>query len=124
MVACPQNERRRYYRLRYPTSERPAVRINDREFPVAEISEKGIQILVPHECSTGQDASFSAVIQFRDGESIPIEGVVLRREKKFMVVELSKGIPMKRMLVEQSRLRHSHPMLFGSSGDRENRNPP
>ena len=117
MVAGPHNEKRSYYRLRYPKSERPTVRVDDREFPVAEISEKGIQILLPHECSAGLDESFSAVIRFRDGESMPIGGVVLRRNEECMVVKLSKGITMKRMLVEQSRLRHSHPMLFGPSAD-------
>jgi len=93
--------------------------MNDHAFPVIDLSEKGIKISLSHECPAEVGESWSAVIEFRDGESISIEGVVLRRDDKCMIVELSKGISMKRMLAEQSRLRHSHPMLFGSPRDRK-----
>ena len=122
MVDSPQNEKRSYYRLKYPKTEQPTIRINDREFPVIEISEKGIKVSLTREFSTESDEFISAVIEFQDGESISIEGVVLRRDEESMVVKLSKGISMKRMLVEQSRLRHSHPMLFTSSGGRDDVN--
>lgn len=108
-------QRRRYYRLHYPEVERPTVWFKGQYFEVAEVSEGGVMILLGDGCAVRLGQSFAGVIQFNDGETNPIVGVVLRIEENRMVVKLSKGITLKRMMAEQIRLRKKYPMFFESN---------
>ena len=109
MSQYPQEDRRCYSRLRYPDVERPTVRFNDRDFPVAEISEKGAKILLPSGCSVCLDASFSAVVNFGGSENIDIEGIVVRCDEEGMVVKLSKGVDAEYIRAEMSRIHQKYP---------------
>jgi len=108
----PQNQRRRYYRLQYPELERPTVWFKARYYEVTEVSEGGVMILLGDGCAVRLGQSFAGVVQFEDGETNPIVGVVLRIAENKMVVKLSKGISLRRMMAEQIRLRKKYPMLF------------
>ena len=88
----PHNQRRRYYRLHYPEVERPTVWFKGRYYEVAEVSEGGVMILLGDGCAVRLGQSFAGVIQFQDGETNSIVGVVLRIDGNRMVVKLSKGI--------------------------------
>jgi hypothetical protein len=57
------------------------------------------------------------VLRFRDGETVSIEGVVVRSDEKEMIVRFSSGISMKRMVAEQIRLQQKYPMMFGTRKD-------
>ncbi len=103
---------RAYYRLRYPRAERPTVRIEDRDYEVSEVSERGARIVLTGACAVPRDQPFAGVLRFRDGETGSIEGVVLRSDEKEMVVGLSSGVSLKRMMAEQIRLRQKYPMFF------------
>jgi hypothetical protein len=109
----PRNQRR-YYRLRYPEVERPTVWFKGRTYEVTEVSERGVMILLGDECAVRLGQLFVGVVQFRDGETNSIVGVVLRIDANKMVVKLSKGISLRRMMAEQIRLRNKYPMLFES----------
>ena len=111
MSQYPNEDRRSYYRLRYPDAEQPTVRFNGRDFPVAEISEKGAKVLLPSGSSVCLDEPFDAVLYFRDDESAAIEGVVVRCDEEGMVVKLSKGVDAERMLTEQCRIQEKYPEL-------------
>jgi hypothetical protein len=116
----PHNQRRRYYRLRYPEVERPSVWFKGRYYEATEVSEGGVMILLGDGCAVRMGQSFVGVIQFQDGETNPIVGVVLRIDENKMVVKLSKGISLRRMMAEQIRLRKKYPMFFdGNAGERE-----
>ena len=112
----PPTERRKHYRLKYPVSERPTVQLNDQDFQVFDVSENGVTVLLPSGHSVHVNQPVSGVPRFGDGEHICIEGVVMRCDEETMALELSKGVSMKRMLAEQSRLRHKYPMLFDRGG--------
>jgi hypothetical protein len=111
----PQNQRRRYYRLRYPEVERPTVWFKGRYYEVLEVSEGGAMILLGDGCAVRLGQSFVGVVQFQDGETSSIVGVVLRLDENKMVVKLSKGISLRRMMAEQIRLRKKYPMFFESN---------
>ena len=111
----PQNQRRSYYRLQYPEVERPTVRFKARTYEVTEVSEGGVMILLGDGCTVRLGQSFAGVVQFQDGETNSIVGVVLRIDENKMVVKLSKGISLKRMMAEQIRLRKKYPMFFESN---------
>ena len=108
----PQNQRRRYYRLQYPEVERPTVWFKGRTYEVAEVSEGGVMILLGDGCAVRVGQSFAGVVEFEDGETNSIVGVVLRIDANKMIVKLSKGISLRRMMAEQIRLRKKYPMLF------------
>jgi len=110
----PQDQRRRYYRLHYPEIERPTVWFKGRYYEVSEISEGGVVILLGDGCAVRLGQAFVGVIQFQDGETNSIVGVVLRIDGNRMVVKLSKGISLRRMMTEQIRLRKKYPMFFES----------
>lgn len=110
----PRNQRR-YYRLRYPEVERPTVWFKGRTYEVTEVSERGVMILLGDGCAVRLGQLFVGVVQFRDGETTSIVGVVLRIDANKMVVKLSKGISLSRMMAEQIRLRKKYPMLFESN---------
>ena len=106
------SERRRYYRLEYPIAERPTVRYKGRDYRVSEVSEGGVKILLDRNCVVQAGQIFAGVIRFKDGGIIPVVGVVLRLDKREMVVKLTIGISFNRMLSEQVRIRNKYPMFF------------
>jgi hypothetical protein len=110
-----QNQRRRYYRLHYPEAERPTVWFKGLHYEVAEVSEGGLMILLGDGCAVRLGQSFAGVVRFQDGETNSIVGIVLRIDANKMVVKLSKGISLKRMMAEQIRLRKKYPMFFDSN---------
>lgn len=106
------HDRRAHYRLRYPVVERPSARVGGRVYQVTEISEGGARLLLDGSVMAPGDA-VAAVIRFHDGETLPINGVVLRIDRSEAVVKLSAGISLSRMLVEQQYLLARHPHFFG-----------
>jgi hypothetical protein len=111
----PEHQKRRYYRLHYPEVERPSVWFKGRYYEVSEVSEGGIMILLGDGCAVRLGQSFVGVIRFQDGETNSIVGVVLRIDENKMVVKLSKGVSLRRMMAEQIRIRKKYPMFFESN---------
>ncbi len=108
------NERRQFYRLRYPEADRPKLQFDNMEYHVVELSESGVRIALSR-WQLGDGRSVVGWIRFYDGEAIPIEGIVLRTEGEEVVVQLSLGVSLKRMLDEQRRLIQLYPFLFERS---------
>ncbi len=106
---------RTYYRLRYPGAERPTVRIEDRDYEVSEVSERGAKIVLAGACALRLDQPFAGVLRFRDGETVSVEGVVQRFAGKEIVLNLSSGVSLKRMMAEQKRLLQKYPTLFDTT---------
>ena len=114
MKQVPGKKERAHYRLPYPHAERPTVRIEDRDYELSELSEGGAKILPGDAGAVPRDQTFAGVIRFRDGETVAIEGVVLRSEEEEMIVRFSSGVSMKHMVAEQIRLQQKYPVLFGT----------
>ncbi len=112
MGAKLPDEKRSYYRLQYPKPERPTVWFRGRCYEVTEISEGGVRVMLASGCAVRLRQTFAGVLRFKDGDTLPIVGVVLRLDDREMVVKLSKGISLKCMIAEQIRLRKKYPMFF------------
>jgi hypothetical protein len=112
MSATPPHQKRNYYRLKYPKSERPTVWFRGCTYEVSEISEGGVRIMLAKGCAVRLHQTFAGVLRFKDGDTTPVVGVVLRWEGDEMVVKLSQGISLKRMIAEQSRIRKKYPMFL------------
>ncbi|MDB1122939.1 PilZ domain-containing protein [Vibrio algarum] len=110
-------QRREYFRLRYPKSERPRAKILDRDFRICEISEQGTRILFTNSHPVSRGVTIKGTIRFHDGVEIPIEGRVLRLDDNELVAKLTKGPDLKRMTAEQIYLRKKYPGLFSKTKD-------
>jgi len=109
-------ERRAFYRLRYPESERPKLLADNMECDVLELSESGARLAqVRRHFRTGR--TVSGAIQFAEGDAVEVEGTVLRIEGAEVVVQLTMCVSLKRMLEEQRRLIQQYPSLFARPGD-------
>lgn len=109
----PGKQRRAYYRLRYPLTERPTYDFSGHEYTVSEISEGGIRVTL----LDGQDigpigTETEGTLHFPDGTSVVIEGAVQRLGPHEAVLRLSDGISFRKMLSEQIRVRDSFPGIF------------
>jgi hypothetical protein len=109
--SCRPHERRRYFRLRYPVSARPLLTISMRSFLVRELSEGGLRFAADMPDEFRVNDIVQGKITFRDRESLPVEGRVLRLVEDEIIVELTKGIPLKRMVEEQKYLIKHFPGL-------------
>ncbi|MEL6109351.1 MAG: PilZ domain-containing protein [Planctomycetota bacterium] len=92
--------RRQYYRLRYPAGRRPAVWIEDGEYELVELSEQGARIACP-DGPFEIGATLTGAVLFSDGENVPFEGNVLRRENTELVIKIEIGITPRRVVAEQ-----------------------
>jgi hypothetical protein len=112
MDRIQESESRGYYRLEYPPAERPTVRYKGRDYRVSEASEVGVKILLDRHCAVYAGQFFAGVIRFKDGGIVPVVGVVLRHDKREMVVKFTIGISFSRILAEQVRIHKKYPMFF------------
>jgi hypothetical protein len=112
-----RNHERAHYRLWYPQADRPTLEVGDQKFEVSEISEEGARIVLSRPFGHDRDEPFTGVLQFSNGESDPVEGVVLRSTQDEVVANLTSGVTLKRMMSEQIRIRQKYPTTLRSSED-------
>jgi hypothetical protein len=110
-------QERAYYRLWYPQADRPTLAIGAQKFEVAEISEEGARIVPSGSFGHHHGEAFTGVLRFSNGESDTVEGVVLRSTPDEVVVKLTTGVTLKRMMSEQIRLRQKYPAALRSPED-------
>ncbi len=90
-------ERREYFRIRYPATDKPKLMFTSEEFDILEISEQGIKFDL--------EKTMHVTLIFNDGESLKIEGKFLRTNNNEIVLHPLKGIPSERISKEQRYLR-------------------
>lgn len=98
------NQRRNHFRVEYPPSEMPRLRIGDEVFSVKDLSEKGIRFLPSRSSKLTPGQGVKGSVTFTDGVSYIILGHVLRTQNGDIVLNLDQGVPFSRMLEEQRRL--------------------
>lgn len=94
-------ERRRFFRLKYPPSERPTLIMSTESYKINEISEGGIVFTLDNTEGMFIGDIIRAKIKFKDGQILDVVGNILRVRKKDIVLELVKGIPSKKVMSEQ-----------------------
>jgi hypothetical protein len=84
---------RQYYRIRYPLSYRPKIRIQgeDCEGDVAELSERGVRFFYQGKIILKNGLNLKVNIIFHDGESFELEGEVLAVVNE----DIHEGLDMK-----------------------------
>ncbi len=102
-----KDEKREFFRLVYPLSEKQFVSLSGARFQVLDMSEEGVRVVVADEQIDllGQEGDpISGNIQFSDQSVHEVKGTILRRCPGECVVQLSKGVPFPTMMAEQRRL--------------------
>ncbi|MGD8112731.1 PilZ domain-containing protein [Vibrio sp. TRT 21S02] len=105
-------QKRQYYRLKYPRRARPYVRIEERLFSVTEVSEKGLRVLMGDLPALYRGLSLSGKLSLSGNRTIHFEGAILRFDKDEVILQLSKGPSFKNMVEEQRRIRQKYPSYF------------
>ena len=105
-------QRRAHFRLRYPQEERLHLITDNGEYLVCEISEGGLRIVLQAQAgATVVPDRLVGLLNIQD-ETVAIEGRILRRDDKEVVMVLSEGIPLPLVLNEQRRLLRKYPNRF------------
>ena len=91
-----EEQRREHFRIEYPYTERPKLTITGGEFTAIDVSETGMKFAIKK--------PLRAAITFHDGETLNVEGEILRIQGNEVVVRFSKGIPPRRIMKEQQYL--------------------
>ncbi len=95
---------RSYFRLEYPHEDRPVLCINRDRYPIINLCERGVKFGIfskETQAAFALDDEVAASIVFHDASSTKIEGKILRVDSDALVILLSEGIPLQRIMVEQ-----------------------
>jgi hypothetical protein len=98
---------RSYFRLEYPKEARPLIAIGDGKFSVINLSEKGVKFSFDAKRSTfvlDTGNAVDATIIFQDRGRTQVTGKILRIDSDAVVLELSEGVPLQRIMTEQRLL--------------------
>lgn len=98
-----QEQRREYYRLEYPPAERPLFVAGDVVLRVADISERGLGLVIaPESPVLGKGTVLEGRIQFRHADPLEVTALVVRHEPGMVGVRLyAHTIPFPTVLAEQ-----------------------
>lgn len=110
-----QQEKRRYFRIEYPASIRPTLKIRKHAFEVVDISEKGVRFSADKKIKFGRWVTGN--VTFCDGQTVGIEGrIAWKRGENIGMFFAVKSIPYSKILSEQ-RLLVRFKSEDGSSGE-------
>ncbi|HET9237571.1 MAG TPA: PilZ domain-containing protein [Oligoflexus sp.] len=95
---------RNYFRLEYPKEARPQIAIGNGKFPVINLSEKGVKFSFDAKRSAfvlDTENPLDATIIFQDHGRTQVTGRILRIDSDAVVLELTEGVPLQRIMTEQ-----------------------
>lgn len=92
-------ERRTYFRILYPPTKRPVLRVGKTMFEIGDISQGGIRFLNGKETKLGQWVH--GTVTFLYGESIDVEGTIEWEQDNQFGLLLKHLIPSTMMEKEQ-----------------------
>jgi len=101
--------KRRHFRLRYPATDRPTLRMGEQDFQVWEISEGGLQFARIGDVNFEIGTAVAGSITFHDGQVVNIAGVIGRLQPPVNIIVQLEGIDFARMVKEQLQLRKKYP---------------
>lgn len=109
-----QPNRREYFRLPYPPGAGPVLEVAGARYEVTELSEGGLR-LAPVAGSPAAGARVTGVLYFADGATALVAGTA-KAAAGAVVVVLSRGIELSRMLAEQRRILLAFPDFLRTEG--------
>ncbi len=115
-----KNNTRRHYRIPYPIGARPMGKLGKAEFWVLDLSEEGCKIEFTAPVTLMKGQIIKSDVTFHDGAIFPIQGKVLRQETETHVVMLlTEGIPLKKIMAEQRYLIKNYNSTIQDSEDED-----
>jgi hypothetical protein len=104
----PDSNRRLYYRVPYPASERPRLVIGTGICEVLDCSERGIRYRPSPLAALAAGAQVEGRLRFPRGEELPVRGSVVRADDTGAALQLQgAGIPFAAIIQEQLYLRRA-----------------
>ena len=96
-------QQRDHFRINYPEGARPTIIIAGQELTIIDLSEAGVKFAIGLTPRPAKGQTMMGIVRFRDGTKIRVEGTVVRSsaEDRTCILNLSKGIPLSKMMEEQ-----------------------
>ncbi len=105
-------QKRAYFRIVYPVGDRPKIMLRNETFDVIDLSEMGVRFVSRNAGRwLGVAEALQATIVFFDKEKVTVIGRVLRANDDQVILHLSRGIPLTKVMAEQRRILQSHNTL-------------
>lgn len=97
------DNQRNHFRLVYPPSDRPKLRIGRIDHEVIDLSEGGLRFATTQGYKPKPGDMLKGEVVFRDRKTAPIQGRVVRfdAEENQCSLEFIQGIPLAKMMEEQ-----------------------
>lgn len=107
-----ERERRRFYRIEYPTADRPLFHVEDTTYPVINVSEGGVHVLCEAKVAMMAGKMVKGRIDFLGREEAMVEGIVCRTTDTTVTLDLGEGpVPFRIILSEQRYLIRKYALL-------------
>lgn len=108
-------QRRRFFRLSYPTTSRPPFRTADSSpYRVLEIAENSLLIEQKPDRLLRRGEVLAGEVVFHDMASEHVVGEVFRHDDRGVVILLSKGISLRHVISEQVYIKSKFPLFFAA----------
>src|SRR5690349_18924889 len=98
------SQRRNYFRIRFPVTQRPCLVVNSAHFEILELSETGAGVAAADVTMFDSSGEFEATILFRDGTMADVTARVHRQEADEIILRFPEGLPYSVVTAEQRRL--------------------
>jgi hypothetical protein len=95
-------DQRKYFRVKYPPTERPILRIGTHSFEVLDISERGLKFVSDQEIKFAEWVRGTLI--FSDRASLVVEGRIIWKRETQIGLKLATPISYPRILKEQRSL--------------------
>ena len=105
------SRQRAFYRVQYPTQERPTLLVGSVETPVFDVSEYGIRFAAHADLDLELGQRIDGVLRFRERATQGIQGEVVWIRNRAAALKLLEPIPFGVILDEQRYLRSRFKLL-------------
>lgn len=104
-------QRRAFFRLRFPVAELPTLDSAGQRFVVIELSEGGCRLKPFEQGSLAIGSVAEGEVHFADGKEPRLQGTVVRADRHEVAVRLARGIDLKTMVALQRQLLRKYPVV-------------
>ncbi len=94
-------QKRNHYRINYPEVDRPSFECFKTKHIVIDLSESGMKIEWNSRNLPLKSQQVSGMVSFGDRGSVEVVGDVIRVQGRTVIIELTQGIPLDRIISEQ-----------------------
>jgi hypothetical protein len=102
-------QQRQFFRLRYPLAAQPTLTADGARYAVTELSEGGLRLIAGPYGRLAPTWDVQGELRLATGDTIAIQGRVLRIDDAHVVVKLTHGPSYKDMLAEQRYVAQRYP---------------